>query len=393
MPSILVEGWRLLPHSYAIINAQQCGVLLDRPDIALYHKDTAYFSSAWRPIYGALPRHKEDRIAAIPAPPPGLVPDIVLRYAFPYNLAPAAHKSSRLFVFGTSEYMNLTPEMTTPPGPIAGHIAAADARIITCSNWSRMGFIKAGAPEDRVYVVPAGIDPAVFHPLDPVERDLLREQNKWKDTFVFLNIGGMSANKGVSHLLKAFAQVCRRHPQARLCLKGLDSLYASKDMLGTATKALTPDETRLIKPRVIYTGSTLSPDAMSRLYATADCYVSPYLAEGFNMPVLEAGASGTPVICTSGGSTDDFTSDSFRLPIRAETGAGPGVDGVYLNPSLDSLVSHMCRVIEDPSITARARVAGPAYAQKHFTWPKVTGQLIDVVLGRVQAGPFETPRD
>jgi len=393
MPSIVVEGWRLLPHSYAIINAQQCVAMLDRPDIALYHKDVAYFSPSWRPVYGALPKPREDRVAAIAAPPADLVPDVVLRYAFPYNLAPAAHRASRLFVFGTSEYLSLTPEMTTPPGPVRDHLLSADARIITCSNWSRQGFVNSGVPEDRIFVVPAGVDTDLFAPLDPVVREQLRAKNKWQDVFVFLNIGGMSANKGIAALLKAFAQVCRRHPQARLCLKGLDSLYASTTMLGDAAKTLTPDEKRLIQPRMIYTGSTLSPDAMARLYATADCYVSPYHAEGFNMPVLEAAACGTPVICTSGGSTDDFTHDSFRLPIRSELDTVPDTSIQGLKLAMDHLVAQMCRVIEDRTIVERARAAGPSWARRHFTWPAVTARLVNVVMGRVGPDLWQTPTE
>ena len=391
MPSIVVEGWRLLPHSYAIINAQQCVEMLARPDIALYHQDVAYFSPSWRPVYGALPKAREDKVAAIAAPPADLVPDAVLRYSFPYNLAPARHRASRLFVFGTSEYLNLTPEMTTPPGPVRDHLLSADARIITCSNWSRQGFLNAGAPEDRVYVVPAGIDPDLFAPMDPAQREQVRASNKWNDAFVFLNIGGMSANKGVAALLKAFAQVCRRHPQARLCLKGLDSLYASKSMLSTAAKTLSGEELKLIQPRMIYTGSTLSPDAMARLYATADCYVSPYHAEGFNMPVLEAAACGMPVICTSGGSTDDFTHDSFRLPIRSELDSAPDLAQQGLKIAMDHLIAQMCRVIEDRSIADKARSAGPSWARRHFTWPAVTARLVDVVMGRVPPEPWQTP--
>ena len=41
----------------------------------------------------------------------------------------------------------------------------------------------------------------------------------------------------------------------------------------------------------------------------ADAYVTPYRAEGFNLPALEAIACGTPLIVTCGGATGNFCND------------------------------------------------------------------------------------
>ena len=53
----------------------------------------------------------------------------------------------------------------------------------------------------------------------------------------------------------------------------------------------------------------------------ADVYVSPYHAEGFNLPVLEAVACGIPVVVSAGGSTEDFTHPAFaryRITFRRD---------------------------------------------------------------------------
>src|SRR5439155_23180433 len=96
-----------------------------------------------------------------------------------------------------------------------------------------------------------------------------------------------------------------------------------------------------------YTGDTLHFAYMPTIYQLDDAYVSPYMAEGFNMPVLEAASCGCPVIVTAGGSTDDFTTDDFALRIESTLKVGlPGPGGGYpkaqvLNPSLSSLVTQM----------------------------------------------------
>ena len=79
---------------------------------------------------------------------------------------------------------------------------------------------------------------------------------------------------------------------------------------------------------------------MSELYGSCDAYVSPYRAEGFNIPSLEAAACGIPVILTSGGSTDDYYHPSFALKIEGKRKTSNG-NWNYIEPNLESLVSNM----------------------------------------------------
>ena len=134
--------------------------------------------------------------------------------------------------------------------------------------------------------------------------------------------------------------------------------------------------------RLIYEGRTFSAQAMAGLMRAADCYVSPYRAEGFNMPVLEATACGVPVLCTSGGPTDEFTDPAFAGRIRSQAlkrRLDGNQDGDALAPDLEHLVALM-------RDAARARDSAPgmgALAAKHaatnYTWAAVT----DLLLGRL----------
>ena len=75
--------------------------------------------------------------------------------------------------------------------------------------------------------------------------------------------------------------------------------------------------------RLIYFGRPMPFNRMVSLYHASDCYLSPYLAEGFNMPALEAAACGLPLICTAGGPTDDFVTDAFAHRIRSQVSTVP----------------------------------------------------------------------
>ena len=62
---------------------------------------------------------------------------------------------------------------------------------------------------------------------------------------------------------------------------------------------------------IIWFDGPISNEMMGLMYRCSHAYVAPYQSEGFNLPVLESMASGTPVLVTRGGSTDDFTTARF----------------------------------------------------------------------------------
>ena len=377
--TLMIEGWRFIPHSYAVVNQFQCLQILQRPEIRLVHRDMPYFKPDWRPAGGLLDAGAEAVIRAIPEAAPGERPDALLRITFPYNYAPSP--AQRTCVFGTAEFQCVQRSYLAGAASLQQAMRNTDFILITPSNWSRQGFIRSGADPRRVVVVPHGIDPALFHPLPDDQRAQLRAQLGW-DGFVFVSLGTMAGNKGMALLLKAFATVARSHPEARLVLKGLNALYPSRDMLQAAVNTLTPAEMALVQPRLLWLQHTMSFADMARLYQAADAYVSPYFAEGFNLPVLEAAACGAIVICTSGGPTDDFTTPDFALRInsrRQRVEPERGCNGRMLQPDGAHLVHQMLAAIEKSELRARARTAGPAFATADFTWKHVTDRLLSVL--------------
>ena len=376
---ILVEGWRTLPHSYAIVNSFHCLEMLRRDDVELFHRDVGYVDSKWQPVRGLFSAEQEAAIASIPGMPPGDKPDAIFRIAFPYNLAPAAIEN--VWTFGTAELGCVPDHFIAGNKKVTAALAEnPHVRIITPSNWSRAGFVQSGADPNRVFVIPLGIDPELYHPIAAEEREALRKQSNW-DGFVFLSVGAMTLNKGLLPLFQSFAAVANRHPEVQLVMKGLDALYPSKESLLRQATGLTGAERTLVESRLHYKGETLSFADIAKMYQIADAYVSPYLAEGFNMPVLEAAASGLPVICTAGGATDDFTHPDFALSIPSTPKAVTVNDeqGKVLVPDTAELIKHMFAVIEQPEIRARAREAGPAFVRNSYTWRHVVDKLLGVM--------------
>jgi glycosyltransferase involved in cell wall biosynthesis len=375
---LIVEGWRFLAHSYAIVNQWQLLALLRR-NVALKVVDVPFYRAYWQPLRGLFEPKDEQALRSIPAAQPGEVADVTLRIVAPFSFAPT--RSCLTAVFATFEQQVIRRhqfadraeyEQLRRAGPPA-HVKA-----VTPSRWSAEAFFRVGFSPEQVLVVPHGVDVATFHPMPEVRSDARRGFGLAEGEFVFLSVGAMTGNKGIDLLLRGFAEVCQTFSHARLLLKGVDDLYGSKELLLRTMQIVSARERHRIADKVSYIGGSLSHRDMATVYQAADAYVSPYRAEGFNMPVLEATACGVPVICTAGGSTDDFVSDAFarRIASTKSTVAADGQEGSRLDPSLEHLIMLMTSAITDDAWRRQAKLAGPRHVAAHYTWDHAVDALL-----------------
>jgi len=375
----IVEGWRFIPHSYAIVNQWQLLALSRRRNLALKVTDVPFFRLRWQMQEGLFEQHSEQVLRSFETARPEESADITLRVFFPFDFSPS--RSPLTAVFGTSESQVIQrPQLAdfraydqlkhTPP--------PMNVRAITPSRWSAEGFYKAGFKTEQVLVIPHGVDVGLFRPM-PSLRGYIRSKVPVEDeNFVFLSIGAMTGNKGMTLLLRAFTEVCRKFPHARLLLKGMDPLYNSKNFLLKSIQKIPTGDQQFVLDKITYIGNSFSHKKMAMLYQAADCYVSPYRAEGFNMPVLEAAASGLPIICTAGGATDDFVTDMFARKIEAKKHIirVEDQDLSQLEPSVEHLITLMASAIEDNSWRSQAAEAGPLHVGANYTWDRVVDMLV-----------------
>ena len=375
---LLVEGWRFIHHSYALVAQSHCLCLLRRDDVELRFADLPYYYDTWRRTRGLFPLAEEEALAALRAPEAEFAPDatFTLRPERPDFSAP---RSGRRFSFGTAEFRVLAEENRS--GLSSGAEVPGTVSIVAPSRWPALAYERFGMAPERIHVVPHGIDPTIFCP-DPAARQTARKTLGLQDEFVYLSMGAMTWNKGIDVLLTAFARIVETEPAARLFLKGADALYQSRALVHDVLGYLPARAREDVRARLIYHGETYSSRMMANLLRAADVYVSPYRAEGFNMPVLEAAACGVPVICTAGGPTDEFTQESFARRIRsspAQMNSGPSQGGDYLEPDSDHLVELMRQASRERGDAERMGAAGAAHVAQNFTWEHVTERLVVVL--------------
>jgi glycosyltransferase involved in cell wall biosynthesis len=390
---LLIEGWRFIPHSYALIAQAHSLCLVKRGDIDLRFRDLPYYYPAWRRTRNVFPPADEQVLQEIRGVDDTYAPEVTLRICAG-RLDVSAPATGRKFVFTTPEFRILTQEH------LAGLDSAAEVSdavdFLTCSHWASLAFERFGIRQDRVHVVPLGIDPTVIHP-DAAARSRSRQSLGIGGEFVFMSVGAMTMNKGMDLLLPAFARVAETEPDARLVLKGADGLYESKEFLRQQLDDLPAAAREMVVSRLIYNGNTFSARTMGDFLRAADCYVSPYRAEGFNMPVLEAAGSGVPVICTAGGPTDEFTEPSFarRIDSRAmRITLDVAQSGDYLEPDLDHLTELMRTAVRNREESGALGALAAQHVLRHYTWGAVNDALLEHLMpGRAASADHVVGRD
>jgi glycosyltransferase involved in cell wall biosynthesis len=374
---LLVEGWRGINHSYAMVNQQQLLHLVRSDELQVFHRDLPFFNPGWSVGHNGsgLSAAQREQLNAIP-PLQGAQPDVVYRIAYPYRNYGA--DSRRVFCFGTSEYQNLDGMLYDGPES-KQRFSHGAATFITPSHWSREGFLRQGFREEDVAVVPHGVAPEVYKPMAPADRLAARKGfGLADDSFVFLSVGAMTWNKGIDKLLRAFSVVNQKWPTAVLALKDQSNLYGinARDLVETARNEHPSQFPQQVLSKIAILSNNLTVDQLSALYNISDAYVSPYRAEGFNLTPLEAAACGLPVILTGGGATDDYYDSSFALRIAGK----PSVDGNnrFIEPDLDSLIAAMLELLEGRAQNLD-RAAALSHITENFSWKRVTDKLIGVL--------------
>jgi phosphatidylinositol alpha 1,6-mannosyltransferase len=191
-----------------------------------------------------------------------------------------------------------------------------------------------------------GVDAERF---SPEHRDARTRVAMASDTdVVLLYVGRLAPEKRLPLLLEAFEQV-RRKAAVRVGLVLVGG--------GPMAEALAGEGEGGSPPPGVHLAGYLEGEALARAYASADVFAFPSDTETFGNVVLEAMASGLPVVAVRRGGVLDSVRDQ-------ETGLlGPPGDS-------DTFARHLERLVEDAALRSRMGAAGRAEALRRG-WPDI----------------------
>lgn len=170
-----------------------------------------------------------------------------------------------------------------------------------------------GLDVSKMHIIPNGIDRSIFSDICPqTERNRLRDEWGVNDSDkVFLNVASIIATKAQLPLAKAFSQIVKRHPGARLVLLGavMDKLYEKEIRSFLKSSKL--------EQNVVFTGYDRN---VARYYYAADIFVLPSFWEGWSLSFGEALFTGMPIVSTRVGAMQEFENIENILPLSPPFG-------------------------------------------------------------------------
>ncbi|MCC6831587.1 MAG: glycosyltransferase family 4 protein [Thermoleophilia bacterium] len=335
-PLVAFEGAVTSVTSLAQLNRDLARALMDRGDM-----DVA-FSERFPGPLAADPDVAELVLRAAPLDRP---PDLLIRNDDPPSFArPAAGRVAAWLHW----------ELGPPPREWLHAAQICADEVWVDSEVVREDFLNAGLPADRVVVVPLGVDAARFGPHVPPAP--LGDT----DGFRFLFVGGLVHRKGVDLLLEAYRRAFTRADEVTLVLKrfGVGG-PSSANELDAVAEAMAADPAG---PRVRILDGPMREADMAGLYRACDCLAHPYRGEAFGMTMIEAMASGLPVIAPDRGTAREFVDGTSAVLLPAARrvlptltdGEGRALSGPPVVHEIDvaDLAAGMRRVFEDRTAAA-----------------------------------------
>jgi glycosyltransferase involved in cell wall biosynthesis len=181
--------------------------------------------------------------------------------------------------------------------------------LIAVTERAKSALMIEGTPEDKIRVVPVGVDTGRFKPA-AVDPSIRRSIGISDDDFMVLFIGRLTMEKGIYDLLYA----------ASIMSKDVELKHARIVLAGTGPEKKNIESLirKLGLEKVVILAGSFPYSQVPSLYNAADAFILPsipvpFWQEQFGMVLVEAMASGLPVISTMSGSIPEVVGDAGIL--------------------------------------------------------------------------------
>jgi glycosyltransferase involved in cell wall biosynthesis len=174
----------------------------------------------------------------------------------------------------------------------------ADTLITDCDAVSRAACQIGGVEWKRIVQFPWGVDPAVFRPgMDTLG---MRRRPGWENGVIAISTRSWEPNYGVIHLLESFRLAHDRDPRLRLVLLGDGSQRSEVERLISSWGLA----------KAVWLPGAVDHEQLPQYFRAADLYASFANIDGSSISLLEAMATGLPVIATDSASNREWIGDS-----------------------------------------------------------------------------------
>ena len=217
------------------------------------------------------------------------------------------------------------------------------AALVACSEGLKTRALRS-MPSAQIEVIPNGVDLETFRPAPAAPR--AQDQ-----PLKLLTVGRLSATKRLNMLIEAVEHLRATGVEVKLDIIGGGALEADlRQLLGR----------KQLRDSVTLAGRR-SAQEMPEIYRRHDMFVSASSQEGMSNAMLEAMASGLPIVTTRCEGLEELIADNGVIVERSEA---------------DAIASAVKTLATDPAHLARMAAAASARAAR-FTWAAVAEQYLD----------------
>jgi len=207
----------------------------------------------------------------------------------------------------------------------------------------------------KIRVIPMGILPGTFQ-----VREFSDIKSLLRTNHLILSVGRLIDWKGTIYLIEAMTDVIKRFPDSLLMIAGAGP---EKETLVRRCRELG------LEKNVTFSG-TLRTEDLPSYYQSADVFVLPSVnksgrTEALGVVLLEAMASGCPVIGSNVGGIPDIITDGengFLVPEQ----------------SPEILAEKIVQILSNPDLKRKFRINGRETAQKLFSWESISYRFSEV---------------
>ena len=266
------------------------------------------------------------------------------------------------------------------------------------SEWQRQCTIEQGADPNKVKVVPEGVDVHTFY---PETVDKLEEYNDGR--FKFLLMGRWDYRKSTKEIIETFLKTFSPDEPVDLVVS-IDNMWGEQ-MDGFKTTEERLQNYNLIDPRVKIIHFPSREDYIKYL-KTGHVFVSCARSEGWNLPLIEAMACGTPSIYSECSAQMEFAQGK-GLPVKI-VGEKPAnendygrykmseLPGNYYEPDFEDLSRVMRDAYSNYESHKQRSIEESVDLRDKFSWEKIAligKNMVDSFMDKLNSGTIERPQD
>jgi len=255
-------------------------------------------------------------------------------------------------------------------------VCQSSEQVWVPTDWGRSVLIANGVKADCIRVIPEAVDGNIFHTHG-------RRPYTKNRPFRFLSVGKYEQRKSLDETIDAFAQVYANTPAIELIIKSNYFVNHDQKFQQLKNKIKNLNNVNLL-------WGEMPATELAELYRSCDCFVLPSKAEGWGLPLIEAAASGLPIITTMYSGHTEFLQhirDSV-LPVTCTMGPVDCPEyqsyypdtgnnwGTWARPDAVSIANAMQTVCRQYDDFFERACANSFAIRRTFTWQNSVDQAI-----------------